>query len=374
MSTMNSMLAAGAVLFALATVGAAQVQSLSRLSCPGSNGSPEERMQHEKILENAILADFAYLGPGEATLNLQEECPNGVSSPDEDRTAILIHRIPDSIIDEANEVYGGEREGDYIICPSIGTRDERVAAAYEFAEVNGRLSLLIRTAIKYAAADLDTEELAVLRLKNADGDEVLGVRGTEFWRPDQWNGSVSGLIGTSCPFDISVEIAKSFFNLETLKSVYEEIGLGSVNVGRFGAVGHSLGGAVVQHVTVSEGFRDALTILERDISQSSLIRDEFDFRAYSYNSLGVREEKVPKRPIDDLTSVRVAGEVLEQIEADLEGEYARRQIGQIYRYSTDSISRIEPEGIEFHRMKAAKRAICQCLDGTSNTFEAEFQN
>lgn len=368
MSAIKSLLTTIAALISLSVVGTAKAQSLETRYCPGPVGDPGERMLHETILENAILAELAYGEEDKASLNLQQECPNGASSSAEDGISIKIAPLHDFIFDQAKKGFGNGRDIEisktkdgHIRC-SGQDREDRIAAAYEFTEINGRLSLLIKIAIVGVTGVLETEELAVLRLTDEGGKEILGIRGTESWRPGQWNASVSGLIGSSCIFPFSVEVAKSFFNYDFLSE------LNLTNFRRFAVVGHSLGGAVVQHLMVQEDFNGALTTLEKALGQ-----DGFEFRAYSFNSIGVSGEVASGSLMPNLTSVRVAGEILEQIEADLEEGKSRRQIGQIFRYSTDSDRWFSMDPIEFHKIDSVQKAICECLDGSSPTFQFEFR-
>lgn len=371
MSTIKYMLATVTALILLALIGTVEAKSFATRSCPGPSGDPDKRMLHETILKNAILAELAYGGEGEANLNLQQACPMGTSSA-EDGISIQIKRVPDFIVKQAMGIFGNDRdlqirmdEEGRIRCGGQD-REDRIAAAYEFAEINGRLSLLIRVAIVGVAEFSDMEELGVLLLTDDDDNEIIGISGTDPGRFDQWSASVSELIGSSCAFDFSVEVAKGFFNYENLvegRHVQTEL-----EYITFGVVGHSLGGAVVQNLMVKADFDQALTDLEM-----ALERDGLDFRAYSFNSIGVKGESPPENRVGNLTSVRVAGDILERIEADLEGEYSRRQLGRIFRYSTDSQWWINLEPIEFHRIESVQRAICDCLDGSSQTFQFEFR-
>ena len=365
------------ILMALTTVGEAQVYPSGKHYCPGVNGNSDGRQVHEEILEHAILAGLAYGTEAETNRNLDGICSDGGVSwgtpPEEWRTG----KVPSNIISDAIKEFGGEninydKESSWITCQrnDTETRGERLAVAYDFATVNDRLELWIRSAIVVGALANDTEEISVVELKDKDGNPYLGISGTDWMKLDQWNTSLQNIIGDSCLFEFSVEVAKAFFE-EYIKELPD--------ITRFGMVGHSLGGAVVQHIMIDPCFQKTIPKLQKNRTDN-----EFRFQAYSFNSIGVKGNPIPPNSTTGfLTSVRVKGEILEIIEEGLQGKYKRRQIGHIYRYTPQalkwnlldilSVPRKLKQAISLHGIDAVKKTICECLSDKNGEFEYDFQ-
>ncbi len=374
MSKIINFLLATAILIAPMSISAAQGQPLERQYCPGPGGSPEERAEHETILQQAILAELTYGGTANANRDTGDVCPGGQLSWSPPRDQWSIRPVPENVIQDAvtaaRERFGGEfsiSEDGYVSCQNDVTETDRIVGAYDFAVANGWLSLVVTIGVILVDGTVETEGLEVLRLINDEGDRILGVQGTDPWRFEQWVASYNDLIGRGCMFPFSVELAGAFFTPENVESMFVELDM--EDSGRFGTVGHSLGGAVVQHLMVQREFGDALEHLRRYRG------DEFEFRAYAFNSFGVTGDIPPESPTGWLTSVRVAGEVVERTEQDIERylpeEHWRRQVGNIYRYGSNGGSLIDQ--FRLHRVAAVKRAVCGCLDGTSPEFEAGFR-
>ena len=361
----------------LSTPGTAQLQEQGIVSqnCPGSSGDTDDGNFHEEILKHAILAELAY---GQNDENQESACQDYEEGWKVSEW--YTQPVPDVIINEAIDTYnqGGEvayiKDSNVVICRR-GSSMLDLKAAYKFTVANDQLSLLIKIGIA-TAATIGTEEFKFVILEGENG-LILGVAGTDQNRMEQWSTSVMELIGSSCLFDFSVDLAIQFFNSENLQIL--EI----ADSVRFGVVGHSLGGAIVQHLVMNERFGNALEVLRGNRNNN-----DFGFRGYSFNSIGVADDPSSQNNnvIGSMISVRIAGEILENIETQL----GRRQIGHIYRYNPqyndlDMLrDRMNPnlraflnENLEImyllHSIDAVKQTICQCLSNSNGQFEYGFQ-
>ena len=372
----NPLLASAIFLFLLMVAGTSQALPLQTYNCPGSGASqnaPVTRDQHERLFEHAVLAELVYRDQNQVPLDLHAKCPTGIVQREEIAT-VTFYPVPRHIIDQAVsairrpedqrriEIYTDTNSGeDFIACTNAETFAQRIAVAFRYVRRNGRLSLFIKFLILGVTILTQKEELRILELQrdgrsSQNGDEIiLGIQGTDFTSISQWNASIQNLINTSCVFDFAVEVATRFF--------------GPTSVDQFGAyrhgiVGHSLGGAVAQHVaqhtdlhSVIAGYRNGAT-----------------FQAYSFNSIGVKCSTPDVPHQSRIRSVRIAGEVLEQMEP----QFRRRQIGHIYRYDVPSSQSSTnqhslPERIRLHKIDAVQDAICRCLGNSRERFEYRFR-
>ena len=369
----NPLLTSAIFLFLLIMTATAQAQSLQSYNCPGPGASqvePGARDQHERLFEHAVLAELVYGDQNQARLNFHAECPTGIAQREEIAT-VTFKPVSRNIINKAVsairrledqrriEIYTDiHSDEDFIACTNAQTLTQRIAVAFRYVRRTDGLSLFIKFAILGVATSTGNEELRILELRRDGpssqngGETILGVQGTDFTSMKQWNASIQNLIDTSCIFDFAVEVATHFF--------------GPASVDRFGAdryaiVGHSLGGAVAQHVAQQ-------TDLQSFIAR---YRAGATFRAYSFNSIGVKSltPNAPSR--SEIWSVRIAGEILEQL-------FQRRQFGHIYRYGVPlrqtSVSQQSlPEGIRLHKIDAVQAAICGCLGNNQERFEYGFR-
>ena len=216
------------------------------------------------------------------------------------------------------------------------------------------------------ATSSGTEEFQVVEVNTLDGP-VLSFRGTnlEDLRFNQISTSLNDLIENSCLFDFSAKLAGNFFNRERLVEY-----LPDETQWNLGIVGHSLGGAVVQYIVTDPEFHKTLIEFSKEA--------DIEFHAYSFNSIGVRNSRRVNEKLGNMTSVTVAGEILELLADSLEGIDSRRQIGNIFRYNTipgHQEEMISPEdivnehpnyyirAIGLHGISAVKESICHCLSG-----------
>ena len=348
----------------------AHPQTLMSYSCPGINADAKERRRHVDLLEYAALAEAAYKDLGETTVSLQSICPMGISEQVQD-TLIHIHRIPENIL---NKVAGEFRENNsnwklddysddtgekFFTCTSTKTTAERLYVAFRYVLNNEGLSFFIKAAIVGIAGLTAKQEIGVVRLKNSKGETTIGVQGTDISSIDQWNTSVQNLIESrdaerSCLFPFVEDVVTHFFGKEFAGEYLEFRGKSKYSI-----VGHSLGGAVVQHVAKGNDLEGVVRGHHKDAT----------FKAYSYNSIGVASGAELTGYQHNIVSVRVAGEILEQLERNV----GRSQIGHIVRYGIPLGRTTEESGIRLHKIKSVKEKICNCLTHDRHMFEYGYR-
>ena len=358
-------------LFALAlffffpmTASTLHAQPMTLHNCPGLDTTNETYRTHVELLEHAMLAEAAYGNLGAVPLGLRSDCLN-------DKWSLTVLPIPKPIITQAVEAIREKddsrnvrdytdtgTEENFLTCTTNQTLEQRIAIGFKYVyEKEDRLSLLLSFVILGGTAFSGAEELKVMRLRrngqhhDGNGETIFGIQGTDLTRIPQWNASIQQLLGRSCVFDLAVEVSTRFFSPTSVNNLPAE---------NYSIVGHSLGGAVVQHIVQQ---RDLGAIIEE-------LGTGARFRAYSYNSVGVDTARKGAEIHDDLFSVRIAGEILEQIETDLD----TKQIGCLFRYGVSSeqssVSNwsIEDE-IRRHSIEEVQKEICNCLSDEHEEYE-----
>ena len=300
---------------------------MRQYSCPG----PNVWRTHVGLLEHAILADFTYKkNSGMKKWNLHKICPAGINAKAPD-SQVKVEPIPDWILDLAKDNvqrendnrtvddHIGESTGDkFVTCTTNRTLKERLAVAFRYVRRNENLSLFAKVAIVGISGLETTEEIKVVTLQDDSDGASFGIKGTDMSRIKEWNTSIQNLIMNSCIFDFAVEVSTIFFESGISGEIPE------FRARNYGLVGHSLGGAVAQHVAQE---MDLMTVIQKH-------QENAVFRAHSFNSIGVdvggpeSAERVERRKF--VTSVRVAGDFLEE----LQQQVGRVQIGHLYRYGS----------------------------------------
>ena len=240
------------------------------------------------------------------------------------------------------DLFTSDSKEKFVTCTTDRSVTERLAVAFRYAFNNDRLSLLMKFVIVGVSALSPTEEIEIVKLRNSKNDKILGIQGTDVFRHGQWRTTINKLIEepsskVSCLFPLAVDIATEFFGGNFVKDKFSKTHY-------YGIVGHSLGGAVAQHIAQE--------------------LDDATFRVYSFNSIGVATKRGTITRQGAMNSVRVAGEILEQ----LQSKFKKRQIGHIVRYGTSSDG--WQDGIRRHSIESVKKEICWCLADKERKFES----
>lgn len=185
---------------------------------------------------------------------------------------------------------------------------------------------------------LEDEEMGIITLPQGTvsghyDDQLVAVQGTDFTRLPQIKASLNDLLGGSCVF--------------TMASIVVDYHRRQLSDGSLVVVGHSLGGAAVQHVAHHQD------------TQGDRHGSRVEFRGYSFNGVGLDEASAKQVTSSSLYSYVVDGEVV----ADYLGaEAERRQAGTIIRYVPSADwSAVDP--VARHRLSAVQDGICACLNG-----------
>ena len=374
MKTIGLYLTVTAFLLVLGTDGEAQA-GLQVIHCPGSSNQ-----LHEDNLKHALLAEIArgYVDPSEDCNIMNGHDSNGWVVQDIDKKLVYRTMKEWNENEERTMEFDNDSTPYTLKCYNGNGPIHRFQVSYKFAVSNNNLNFLVRVFSVGLATSSDTEEFQVVEVSTQDGP-VLSFRGTnlEDGTIRQVRTSLNNLIENSCLFEFSAKLAGNFYYIERLAEYLpEEIQW------NLGIVGHSLGGAVVQHIVTDPEFNNTLMDLRRG-------HDDFVFDAYSFNSIGVQRSRGnANEELGNMTSVTVAGEILELLANNLEESDSRRQIGNIFRYNTipghreemispDDIMIDDPNyirAIRLHRISTVKESICRCLSGQGNYGSYERPN
>ena len=348
----------------------ARAETMRSYYCPGSSATLEERSRHIDLLKYAVLANSAYKELGQTTFNLHRICPMGISAQIQD-SVIAIKSIPDNIINtvvdrvretNSNWIFDTYSDNDgekFFTCSTDQSVGERLLVAFRYVFDNEGLSFLMKAAIVGISGLTAEQKIGIVELENATGEKIIAIQGTDLSSIDQWNSAIRSLIesqnqGSSCIFPFIVEVATHFFGKDVAGEIHEYR-----NKKHYNIVGHSLGGTVTQHVAQKRDLESIVRIHQKDAT----------FRAYSFNSIGVDSKSEPVKHQNIITSVRVAGEILEQLQASVK----RKQIGHIFRYGVLSDQSSKVSGIRLHMMKSVKKKICDCLADSRRMFEYGYR-
>ncbi len=327
------------------------------MKCPGNL-----EHDHEIILEHAALAASAYHKPRNDpySINIFQHCPSkDRRENDAGHREVVIRNLPKNVIDAAKSGllsrYEEDRRGNiniveysdagetFYACEQDTTFSQRLAIGFRWMESAERVGVGFKFAIvagMIGTALGGNEEFEAIELHRRDEngtpikDElILGFQGTDPERLKQWVSSVQKITGDSCIFDFAVEVTGMFFEFGDVDFTNKRVVL----------AGHSLGGAVVQHVI-----------------DSGRLYWISDLDAYSFNSFEEPDKTPPGEYHDRVHSIVIAGEILERA---IQGT---RQIGHRYRYDTDGWNvRI----FNRHRIKVVQEKICGCMDGDGSSYE-----
>ena len=316
--------------------------------------------KHVTLLKYAALAEIAYKAPGIHSLDLNEICSENNALPKDFPTEnITVLNLSGEYIKDLAHMICPESNGEciaivkdtntdeeFIVCEPGASLPLRLSIAFEYIRDNNNLSLLTKVAIVSSQVLTGDEELRVVEFQQDDwGNRTFGIQGTDIFKIDQLNTSIQNLMGNSCIFNVAVEVAKRFFNSCENNSEADN----------YTIVGHSLGGAVAQHVAHNLGDFGS-TMRE--------CRNNVEFQAYSFNSFGIDDsiESMPHHR--EINSVRIAGEILEHI---IGTDLNRRQLGHIFRYGMrldqPSPNQSSFERFELHKISTVQEEICSCLSG-----------
>lgn len=324
---------------------------------------PDTEEQHLTLLRYAALAEIAYKAPKKHCFDLLKNCPENIATlPNNSPTSVnvlnlnlsrnFINQSASEICPESNreciDIIKDKKTGEeFIVCEHDTSLPQRLLIAFKYTRQNDELSLLTKALIVASQAIVKNEELKVLEFQQNDsGDRIFGVQGTDKSRLDQLNTTIQKLMEKSCIFDFAVKVAGQFFyscNEERDATLYT-------------LIGHSLGGAVVQHVA------EKLPNLLNAVTECNENKNA-KFKAYSFNSFGVSNSIEYARHHDNIYSVRIAGELLEH----MEDEWERKQLGHIFRYGMQpSPNQSVSEKFRLHKISTVQEEICRYLyDGGS---------
>ena len=367
-----------AIFFALWGIAAVVNSQQSDILCPDNTGG----YSHTKLLEYAALAERAYEIPTgrdatEAPSGWTMYCDNDAPPQAEN---VHVYNLPRDYIDRAArtinleqtnfDVYTVAWTGEtVIVCNDESDPLLSLAGTVRYAWENDKLSLLTKIILVSTERFTELEEIEVVELRPEDSQKpsLFGIQGTDIIRlwglealeipnPQQMNTSVRQLMGGSCIFNLMPEVAVQFFHDTSCDWRWRKR-LGLLRSGMLDSpvsrpkdhaiVGHSLGGAVAQHVANQKDLAGVV----RECTRLGT------FRAYSFNSIGLTDA-TPNYRQENIVSVRIAGEVLEQ-KAE---EFDTSQIGHIYRYGLPLPDQLDDLRMERHGIAEVQEQIrlCRC--------------
>lgn len=364
-----------AVLFAaqaLVLPTASSGQDHNSMGCPGSAIIQED---HESLIKHAIYAELAYVGSEDTRsryncrINGSEgyECSGVPKSPycqspnvaENAATETLTVKLVDELLlerakraymkrhgEQAGTVHfhtedGEEAGGDtFYICTHAERPETVLAAAAKWIGAGTQVFLKFSLGLGRLTYE---EEVEILEIEERlDRSSIMPVQGTQADRFEQWISSVNELLGDSCIFELSTEVAAEFFR-------YNEISPRRPGV----LTGHSLGGSVVQYI-MANGMRDEC---------GNILSLQDNVTGYSFNSFGF--SGVPTLGQEKMWSAVVDDEVLDTIFGT-----SRTQTGNVYIYDVDTgrsdrRNRANPDSalgpIDRHKISTVQRLICECL-------------
>ena len=207
------------------------------------------------------------------------------------------------------------------------------------------------------------EGMGVVRLSRVppaadQPDQLVGFQGTDITRIDQIVSSLNDLMSNSCVFEMAA-IISSVVSSEMCE-------------GQYTIVGHSLGGAAVQHIV-----RDFHTKPDRDPSNRSTMQstcNSVSFEGYAFNSIGLDHNAASNFGQGQLYSYYIDDEIISWSGR----RWNRRQAGTILKYTPSSswpqvgvlnllgnvVTWDQPETIRRHRLPAVQQGLCECINGT----------
>ena len=337
------------------------------ISCPANAGG----YSHTELLEYATLAERAYDIPipegvdaAESALNWRKHCENDDPPKVEDWH---VHNLPEDYIHRAAktldlrptdyDVYTVKRTGEQVIVCNEPNPMASLAGTIRYAWRNDKLRLLTKIILVATEAFTEVEEIEVMELRSDDPSKppLLGMQGTDIvrlWnlqtdipRARQVNTTVRQLRGDSCPFNLMPEVAVEFF--KDTSCAWKSLKIDS-RPNDLAIVGHSLGGAVAQHVANEKDIVDFVPECSGEADT---------FRAFSFNSICLKDA-TPNQRQENVVSVRVAGELLEEKAT----EFNMKQIGHLYRYGLPLPDELNGLRIKRHRITEVQRQIrlCRC--------------
>ena len=348
--------------------------AISQTQYPSCKTMPEEhRRVHETLLEYAVLAAAAYRTDDQwSSESLPDECPLEVRRRIENNP-IRVEAIPDSILNAAKDALVQraqecrmpepkiEFEGKNVTC-ATGNVFQRLSLAFRYFSGSSKI-LTVDPTVRLLSGSgtllkvFTKEEIEEMKIeRKGTGETIYGVQGTDITKLvkaiKHFNTSIQQLTEGSCLFDFAVEVSKHFFTSHGLTDAGESSSTNAI-------VGHSLGGAIAQHVGLQQ---DLQTLIRRHDREAT-------FRAYSFNSIGVNPVSQLPPHQKRIYSTGFYGDVLDILQ--LLPAIDTVQPGQRFRYGTHlrSISDWQSEGaIKRHGIRRVQEEICRCLDGTG-TYE-----
>lgn len=339
----------------------------NEIPCPGAYAH-----DHQAILEHAALAELTYAKPQrdpyEISIYRYCSAPHRQQDSEGQRT-VEVREIPDYVIDVAAKritnhyeekeqkiaIVQLQNNGDTLYaCERNLTLFQRLAIGFKWMQLGDRLALSYTFGVVVGVAGTalgGNEEIKLIELRRPTPsgkptyeELVLGVQGTDPTRLRLWVSSVQRMIGDSCTFGFAREVTRSFFEKHDVDFENRRAAL----------VGHSLGGAVVQHIG------DTMPL--SGIAQGR--QDVSNLLGYSFNSFGIPGDLRHGTHHKDVHSIVVAGEVLEQLVT------GTTQIGYQYRYdpAASPIQRWTQQ-LYRHKISTVQQKVCGCLDGGGLTYQ-----
>ena len=311
----------------LQTWSSAEAQE--EIPCPGAYAH-----DHEAMLEHAALAELTYAKPQSDPyeINIYKYCSASYRRQySEGQRIVQVLKIPDRVIDDAKQNLLGQHKerkqtvkiipfqhnGDTLYaCERELTFSQRLVIGFKWFQLGDETALgytfrVVAGVVGIALSGNEEIKIIELRRQTPNGDPkdeelVLGIQGTDQTRLYQWVSSIQRMIGDSCTFGFAREVTRFFFERHDDDFEYRRTAL----------VGHSLGGAVVQYIS------DSMPLSRITRSQHNVS----GLLGYSFNSFGVPNSLTRGTRHNDVHSIVIAWEILEQLFPETS------QIGHKYRY------------------------------------------
>ena len=333
---------------------------------------------HDYFVRGASLAKLSYKTPGEYRESISYRCPprNNQARQEYDQSYdvfeqdIILHDIEWHLYSHAKACVEGTKQNrcvkradrgngrsitrtalkrrvggqrfkeTHYRCTENDSVLNNLTLTIQWAQARGELSLLLRVGIVGISAIEYTEDLKLVKLESANGEEMWkGVAGTNPFSSKSLLTSIRALQGRSCLFDFALEVAASFFN-EKCKRYHNPTNF------RGSIVGHSLGGMAAEYIAIEGGINFAM---EDCAAKDSSVR------VLSYNAIGwgsgVDGNMPENRKYSKIYSIRVNGEILK------EHFPGRQYLGHLIRYNAPDD---DCKSLCRHGINAVQRAICTC--------------
>ena len=190
----------------------------------------------------------------------------------------------------------------------------------------------IVTGIFFSLIGSSDEVIHFVEITNADGSKAVAIKGTDFDNLAEVRTSINDVRGGACALELAVSAVEYF------SKKYDERGSDIFADGyfadRFFVTGHSLGGAVAQHVA-------------RRLAG-------WPITYFAFSSMGMTPEETDHQ-LADVFSYYVEGDPAHWFGTRV----GRRQIGYAMQYSPKG----DPDAGTKHSLDYVRASICECMVG-----------